>query len=319
MHETLKKISLTGIVPVIKIDNAAKAAPLANALCQGGIPVAEITFRTEQAEEAIAIISREVPDMLVGAGTILTVEQADRAVRAGAKFIVSPGFNPEVVEYCVNHDILITPGCIGPSDIERAISYGLEVVKFFPAEAAGGLKMIKALSGPYSNIKFIPTGGIDAHNLNEYLSCPQVLACGGSFMVPEHLLQESNFSRITALTGEAVEIMLGFKLAHVGFNCDNEEQAGMVSQEVSGMFHFELSDEPGSVFVGRMFEFMKAPYKGSKGHIAVQTNDIERAVYHLSGKGYQFDEATAKKDSNGKLKSIYFNNEMCGFGWHLVE
>ncbi|HWT75305.1 MAG TPA: bifunctional 4-hydroxy-2-oxoglutarate aldolase/2-dehydro-3-deoxy-phosphogluconate aldolase [Mobilitalea sp.] len=319
MHEVLKKISLIGIVPVIKIDDVSKAVPLAKALCKGGMPVAEITFRTDQAESSIAIINKEVPEMLVGAGTILTVEQVDRAVQAGAKFIVSPGFNPNVVEYCVKMNIPIIPGCINPSDIERAISYGLDAVKFFPAEASGGIRMIKALSAPYDNMRFMPTGGIDTNNLNEYLSFSKVLACGGSWMVPENLLKEGNYNQITLLAKEAMANMLGFRMAHVGFNCENEEQADLAAQELSFLFDLGLSNGSSSIFAGNMFELMKSPYKGTHGHIAIKTNYIDRAVNFLTHKGYEFDETTAKKDDEGNLKAIYLKNEISGFGIHLLQ
>lgn len=318
MHEIIKKISLIGIVPVIKIEDVDKAVPLAKALLKGGIPVAEVTFRTEQAQEAIARISKELPDMLVGAGTVLTTEQVDKAVSAGARFIVSPGLNPQVVEYCISKGIPITPGCTNPSDIEMAIGFGLDVVKFFPAEASGGIKMLKALSGPFSNIKFMPTGGIDASNLNDYLSFPKVLACGGSWMAQENLINEGNFDKIERLAREAMEGMLGFKLAHVGLNCENEEQARKRAGEFSNLFNFSLKETNSSIFAGGIIEVMKAPYRGAMGHIAIKTNYIDRAVNYLSYKGFKFDENTAKYDSNGNLKSIYLENEIGGFGIHLV-
>jgi len=319
MNEVLERISLIGIVPVIKIDDIKKAVPLARALCKGGIPVAEITFRTEQAEEAIARISKEVPEMLVGAGTVLNVAQVDAAVRAGAKFIVSPGFNPTVVGYCVNKQIPITPGCTNASDMERAIGLGLEVVKFFPAEAAGGIKMIKSLAGPFGNMKFMPTGGIDANNLNDYLSFPKVLACGGSWMVPEQLIQDGNFERITELSSEAMSQMLGFTLAHVGINCDNEEKAGAAATQFSGLFHLSQNHGEGSIFTGNIVEFMKNPYKGLHGHIAIGTNYINRAMRYLSDQGCTFDETTARYDAKGNLKAMYLTDEIGGFAVHLVQ
>lgn len=319
MYEILKKISLVGIVPVVKIKDAEKAVPLAEALCEGGLPVAEITFRTAQAEEAISRITGEFPDMLVGAGTVLTTEQADRAVKAGARFIVSPGLNRKVVEHCIEIGVPITPGCSTPSDIEQAMELGLEVVKFFPAEAAGGIKMLKALSGPYGNIRFMPTGGIDANNINAYLSFSKVLACGGSWMVPENLVEEGNFAKITKLAREAMESMLGFKFDHVGLNLKNEEQANEAASEFSSMFGFGINNGNSSVWADDSVELMKAPYKGSKGHIAIRTNYIDRAVNYLTGKGYQFDQATAKYDSNNKLKAIYMRNELGGFAVHLVQ
>ncbi|MDR7870578.1 MAG: bifunctional 4-hydroxy-2-oxoglutarate aldolase/2-dehydro-3-deoxy-phosphogluconate aldolase [Tissierellaceae bacterium] len=204
MNELIRKISQIGIVPVIKIDDVEKAIPLAKALCNGGIPIAEVTFRTEQAEEAIRRISKTVPEMIVGAGTILTIEQVDKAVNAGAKFVVSPGTNEKVVRYCIEKKIPIIPGCITPSEVEKAIELGLNVVKFFPAEAAGGIKMIKALSGPFGNIKFMPTGGINVNNINDYLSFSKVIACGGSWMVKEDLINSGDFERITELSKEAM-------------------------------------------------------------------------------------------------------------------
>ena len=180
MNKVLEEFSKIGIIPVIALDNVEDAAPLAKALCDGGLPCAEVTFRTAAAEESIRIMAEQFPEMLVGAGTVLTTEQVDRAVNAGAKFIVSPGLNPKVVKYCVEKGIPVTPGCSNPSDVEVAIELGLEVVKFFPAEAAGGLNMIKSMAAPYTKMKFMPTGGINAKNLTNYLDFKKIIACGGS-------------------------------------------------------------------------------------------------------------------------------------------
>lgn len=207
MVKVLEGIQQIGIVPVVVLHDANDAYPLAKALCDGGLPCAEITFRTEAAEEAIRIMSEKFPDMLIGAGTVLTTEQVDRAVAAGAKFIVSPGLNPRVVKYCVEKGIVVTPGCSNASDIEQALELGLEVVKFFPAELSGGLNMIKALAAPYSSVKFMPTGGISAENVKEYLRYNRIIACGGSFMVKEELIKQGDFGKITELTKEAVNIV----------------------------------------------------------------------------------------------------------------
>ena len=189
MNEVLSKIQMMGIVPVIKLDDPKDAVPLAKALCDGGLPCAEVTFRTAAAEESIRLMREAFPQMLIGAGTVLTTDQVDKAVNAGASFIVSPGLNPKVVSYCVERNIPITPGCSTPSDVEAAIELGLEVVKFFPAEAAGGLAMIKAMAAPYVNMKFMPTGGINASNLISYLDFPKIIACGGSWMVKDDLVK----------------------------------------------------------------------------------------------------------------------------------
>lgn len=207
MNEVLEKIQKIGIVPVVVLNDAKDAEPLAKALCNGGLPCAEVTFRTDAAEESIRIMSEKYPEMLVGAGTVLTTEQVDRAVAAGAKFIVSPGLNPKIVKYCVEKNIQITPGICTPSEAEQAIENGLEVVKFFPAEPAGGLKMIKAMAAPYTGLKFMPTGGINATNVKEYLAYDKILACGGSWMVKGSLVEAGEFDKIEAMTKEAVEIV----------------------------------------------------------------------------------------------------------------
>ena len=205
--DLMQQISNIGIVPVIKINDAKQAVPLAKALIDGGLPVAEITFRTDAAEEAIKLVSEAYPEMIVGAGTVLTIEQAERAKNAGAKFIVSPGFNPKVVKWCVDNDILATPGCTSPSEIEQALELGLKVVKFFPAEQSGGLEKIKALSAPYGNLKFMPTGGIGLKNLTEYMSNKKIVACGGSWMVKGDLVEAGEFDKIREMTAEAVALV----------------------------------------------------------------------------------------------------------------
>ena len=207
MNEVLEKIQKIGIVPVVVLNDAKDAAPLAKALCDGGLPCAEVTFRTEAAEESIRIMAEQFPQMLVGAGTVLTTEQVDRAVAAGAKFIVSPGLNPKVVKYCIEKGVPVTPGTENPSDVEQAIELGLEVVKFFPAEAAGGLNMIKSMAAPYTNMKFMPTGGINAKNINSYLAFPKILACGGSWMVKGDLVKAGEFDKIRELTAEARKLV----------------------------------------------------------------------------------------------------------------
>ena len=207
MNAVLEQMGKIGIIPVVVLNDAKDAAPLAKALCEGGLPCAEVTFRTDAAEESIRIMAEQFPQMLVGAGTVLTTEQVDRAVAAGAKFIVSPGLNPKVVKYCVDKGIPVTPGTCNPSDVEQAIELGLDVVKFFPAEAAGGLKMIKAMAAPYVGMKFMPTGGINAGNVRAYLSYDRILACGGSWMVSGKMVEAGEFDKIKEMTAEAVQIV----------------------------------------------------------------------------------------------------------------
>ena len=191
------------VVPVVVLNDVKDAAPLAKALVEGGLPCAEVTFRTDAAAESIRIMTEAYPDMLVGAGTVLTTEQVDRAVEAGAKFIVSPGFDPEIVDYCIEKNIPVFPGCISPSEVAQAVKRGLKVVKFFPAEQAGGLAMIKAMAAPYNMLKFMPTGGINTKNLKEYLACDKILCCGGSWMVKGDMVEAGEFEKIKKLTEEA--------------------------------------------------------------------------------------------------------------------
>ena len=207
MNPVLKQMQEFGIIPVVVLNDTKDAEPLGKALVEGGIPCAEVTFRTEAAEECIRIMAEQFPEMLVGAGTVLTTDQVDRAVAAGAKFIVSPGLNPRIVKYCVEKGILITPGCANPSDVEQAIENGLEVVKFFPAEQAGGLPMIKAMAAPYTNMMFMPTGGISPSNVRDYLGFKKIIACGGSWMVKGDLVKSGDYAKITELSKEAVAIV----------------------------------------------------------------------------------------------------------------
>ncbi len=319
MNAVIEEISKIGIVPVIALDDAKDAEPLARALCGGGLPCAEVTFRTAAAEESIRIMAEKFPQMLVGAGTVLTAEQADRAVAAGAKFIVSPGLNPKVAAHCVSKEIPIIPGCANPSDVEQAIEQGLSVVKFFPAEAAGGLPMIKAMSAPYTAVKFMPTGGINADNLNEYLSFNKIVACGGSWMVKKDLVAAGEFDKITALTREAVTKMLGFELKHIGINENDESSAENTAKAFEKLFGFTAKPGNSSVFAGTGIEVMKSKYLGANGHIAIGTNFIDRAVYHLEKQGTEFDHSTEKRDAKGNLKAIYIKGEFGGFAVHLVQ
>ena len=207
MSEILKKIEEFGVVPVVVLDDTKDAAPLAKALCEGGLPCAEVTFRTEAAEESIRIMAREFPAMVIGAGTVLTIDQVDRAVGAGAKFIVSPGFDPEIVDYCVSKNIPVLPGCITPSEVTQAVKRGLEVVKFFPAEQFGGVATLKALAAPFTSVRFMPTGGISTKNLADYLGFKKVVGCGGSWMVKGDMVAAGEFDKIKEMTAEAVALV----------------------------------------------------------------------------------------------------------------
>lgn len=319
MNPILEQISNIGLVPVIKIDDAEKAVPLVRALKKGGIPVAEVTFRTACAAEAIRKIADAEPDVLVGAGTVISVEQAKAAVEAGAKYIISPGFDAEVVKWCIDNNVPITPGCSDASDVSVAAKMGLEVVKFFPAEAAGGLKVLKALSGPFPNMKFIPTGGIGPDNLGSYLAFKKIIACGGSWMVPGDMLDNNDWDGITALAREAILKMLDIKLRHIGINSASEEEAVCTAERFSSMTGGAVKDGNKSLFAGTEFEVMKFMGMGKCGHIALSVTDVDRAVTFFKSQGFEFDDASATYSDDGKRKFIYFKDEVGGFAVHLVK
>ncbi len=304
MKDTLvKTIENIGIIPVIKIDNAMHAVPLAKAVYSGGLRCVEITFRTDAAEESIRRICQEVPSLLVGAGTVLATGQVDRALQAGAKFIVTPGFNKKVVEYCIRNKVPIIPGISIPAEIEAALELGLNVLKFFPAQASGGVKTIKALSGPYGNVRFIPTGGINPDNLNEYLSFSKVLACGGSWMAPSQVIEDENFDEIERLVSQAIQAMLGFELRYVGIKCNTPEDTAALENGL----------------LGTMIGSPKIEAPGEGGYIAIATNFIERAVYYLSLQGYRCIKETAKYDEKGSMESIFLEKRVGRYAIHLLQ
>ena len=318
MNEVLQRLSRTGIVPVIAIDDAEKAVPLARALTAGGLPAAEVTFRTAAGEEAIRRIARECPEVLVGAGTVLNLEQCDRALEAGARFIVSPGYNETLVNYCVEKGVPVLPGCANASDMTRAVNAGLKLVKFFPAEQSGGVSFLKALA-PVFPLDFMPTGGVNTKNLMDYLSFDRVAACGGTWMVKKDLISGGQWDEITRISREAVKTMLGFELRHVGINCADEAEAERTARSFCALLGLEYRPGNSSIFAGTAVECMKTPFLGARGHLAIGTNSVDRAVYHLELQGAAFDESTRKTDAKGAVKSIYLKDEIGGFAVHLVQ
>ena len=315
----LDQLALAGLIPIIKVQDAQDAPPLCKALMDGGLPVAEITFRTAAAEEAIKLVNAQYPDILLGAGTVLTTDQADRAWAAGARYIVSPGFNPRVVQHCLDKGYPILPGCSSPSDIEQAIELGLTAVKIFPAGALGGVATIKALAGPYTEMQYVPTGGVDAKNLLEYLSFPKVLACGGSWMVPQSAVETKDWAKIQALASEAVDLLLGFEIVHIGVNSANAQDAKAAAERLSKLFHWPIREGQANYFVGTGVEIMKTPFLGAHGHVAIGTNSVERAQWHLERRGFTFNEETARKGPDGKLRFVYLAEEIAGFAFHLIQ
>jgi len=319
MTELEQKIYDLGVIPVIKIGNPDDAIPLAKALIDGGLPAAEITFRTSCAAEAIKKITETYPEMLVLAGTVLNPAQVDAAVAAGAKMIVSPGLNPKTVAYCKSKNIPIIPGTANPSDIEQAIELGLDTVKFFPAEAVGGLKMLKAMSAPYGAMRFMPTGGINAENLLAYLQFDKIICCGGSFMVKDDLIRDKKWDEITELTRGAVRAMLGFEFAHVGINSENRDEALRAAKLLETMFGLPIRETSKSYFAGAPFEVMTAKGPGKNGHIGIKTNFVDRAMAYFKRNGFAIDESSVTYADNGKPKFFYLKDEILGFAFHIVQ
>ena len=316
--DVLKKIACSGVVPVVVLDNAADAVPTARAMVTGGIDVMEITFRTAAAADSIRAVAAEVPEMLVGAGTVINLEQCKLAVECGAKFIVSPGYDEEIVAWCVENGVAVTPGCVTPTEIMAALKHGLRVLKFFPANVYGGLNAIKALAGPFVGLKFIPTGGVNQQNMGEFLANPSIHAVGGSWVCPKADIAAHNFDKITQLCTQARKGVMGFELAHVGINCPDSDKSLAVCNDFEKAFGFEIKTGNSSNFASAGVEVMKSMYLGKNGHLAVRTNKIEAAVAELEKRGFAVDMDTAKYKGD-RMIAVYLKNEVGGFAIHLLQ
>jgi 2-dehydro-3-deoxyphosphogluconate aldolase/(4S)-4-hydroxy-2-oxoglutarate aldolase len=315
---SIEQIGIEGIVPVVVIDDASNAVPTARALLAGGVGVMEITLRTAAALDALRAVTAECPRMLAGAGTVLTLRQCREAVEAGATFIVSPGFDDEIVSWCVQNNIAVTPGCVTPTEIMVALKHGVSVIKFFPANIYGGLEAMKALSAPFAGVKFIPTGGVDAKNLKDYIAAPFVHAVGGSWLCSKADISCGKYEKITDWCREAAAIAAGFELGHVGINTKDAETSMTVVRQLSNAFGFEVREGTGSNFAGDGVEVLKSMYLGTCGHIAIRTNSIPRAIRLLERRGFSVDYATAKM-KDGVMAAIYLKDEIGGFAIHLSQ
>ena len=317
MNPMIDTLGTIGIVPVIKIESAEKAVPLVEALRSGGLPCAEFTFRSDAAEGSIRAVAKAYPDFPVGAGTVINRELAERAVDSGARFIVAPGFNPSVVDWCLSKGFPVMPGVNTPSDIEAALERGLSILKFFPAEASGGVAMLDALAGPFQHISFVPTGGIDLSNLAEYARRANVHAIGGSWMVKTALIESGDWAQISALACEAVTAVQGFAFAHVGINCPDSGAA----RETSGFFAnlgFPQKDGASSFFNDTTIEVMKSPFRGTAGHIGIRCWNVERSLSFLERFGFKPVPETVKREG-GRISVAYLDREVGGFAVHLVR
>jgi len=312
-----KRVHLIGIVPVVKIDDATKAEGLAGALMRGGIPIAEVTFRTEAAEEAIKRMHKAYPDMLIGAGTVITVENARKAIEAGASFIVSPGFDEEIVSWCLNHNIPVCPGVCTPSEIQKGIKEGLSVLKFFPAEASGGVEMLKNLAGPFPSLKFMPTGGISLDNIADYAKMSNVLSVGGSWMVKADLINNEKWDEISQMCKEAELALQGISFAHVGMN---NTDANAMEQSVGKFEKLGMMAKRGnsSTFMDTSIEVMNKPFYGKNGHLGYKCFNVDRTMEYLRQFGFTPIEESIGRDAKG-IKVVYFKEEINGFAIHLLR
>ena len=312
-NEIIKRLELTGITPIIKIDDVKDALPLMGALTAANVNVVEITFRTTVARDVIKLISDKT-SLLVGAGTVISLEQVNDAVDAGAKYIVTPAFNPKVVDRCIELGIPVFPGCSSASDIEQAYEKGLRVVKFFPSELLGGVKMLRALSGPYPLMRFIPTGGIRAENLNEYLRFNKVLCCGGTYIVPEDLLKQKQYHEITRLARESINKMLDIKLDHVAINTDYATGTNLLKtfSKLSGEVYVDTEDKVCGI------EVVRDGKQDNLGHIAFSSPNLERCVYYLELRGFTVDKKTVVKE-NGRIAKLHLAGDNAGFTIQLIR
>ena len=292
MNPIVEKVYQIGIIPVIAFNSVDEALPLCKALADGGLPAAEVTFRTACAEDCIRKIHEEMPEMLLGAGTVLTTEQADRAMAAGASFIVAPGFDPEVCKHVIDKGGIMMPGTCSAGEMQQAMNMGCEALKFFPAEANGGVGMLKNIGAALKSARW---------------------------MCKSDVIKAHDWAKITAQSKEAVDTMLGLKLMHVGINTENEVEAMKMANLIGSLLNMKVAPGNSSIFVGnKEFEIMKKPGRGTNGHIAIGCNNVDRAIYHLSQRGVKFD-LDSKNVKNGKTIACYFADEIGGFAFHLVQ
>lgn len=318
--DAITTIKAYGVIPVLGLKNPDTALSLADALCRGGLPLLEVTMRAEKALECLRVIKAGRPNMLVGAGTILRCEQVDQARDAGADFIVTPGFNPQVVKHCQQLGLPVVPGCITPTEIEAGMALGLTDFKFFPSEAMNGMDTIRQLCGPYAAVHFIPTAGINLSNMADYLCYDHIAAVGGSFMAPSAMVESEDWDGITALCEKAVEKSLGFSLAHVGINGNSRDEGIAAAQWFADRFP-GLFMKPGnrSNFAGTAVECCNMRFPGEFGHIGIFTLSPERAVAYFKAHNIPLREEFKNVGPNGRLNAVYLQEEVGGFAVHIVR
>lgn len=318
MTNVFDKAAEYGIVPVHSIPDVSHAVPLVKGLAKGGIPLIEVMFRTDAALESIREIAEKCPEICVGAGTVITIAQADAAMAAGAKFLVSPGFDPELVKHCVEKGYPILPGISTPTEIQNAIKFGLKYLKFFPGPTGGGTEALEMFAGPYPDVKFIVTGGMGVDTVAEYLDVPCVAAVGGTFTAPMQMILNDDTDGIAEVTRKAVSEVFRFRIAHVGINSENEKEAETTAKTLARIFGLEVIPHEPCYFAGSLVEVMKSRGRGRLGHIAIGTRDIVRAAKYVERAGVALDWENAKYFPDGSLMCVFFKEDIAGFAFHLL-
>lgn len=314
------RIAELGVLPVINIPKPELAVPLAEALIRGGIDAMEVTLRSDIALASLERIHAAHPEMLLCAGTVRAPAQAREAVAAGARCIVAPGMRADVAEVCAGLEVPYMAACVTGTEIETALDFGMNLVKFFPAEPMGGAAALKLLAGPYPQVRFVPTGGITMDNLGEYLSLKSVAACGGSFMAPADMVLREDWEGIAARCRRCMDVSLGFELLHVGINHDDARSAMETADRLKALFRQKTERDGGkSVFGGPGVECMKMPYFWEKGHIAYATRSAERALAYFRRNGIPVMEETLKRNASGRLEFFYLQEQIGGFAVHVAE
>lgn len=308
-----------GIIPVLQIPSVSVAKPIAKALIDGGIPLAEIMFRNECAAESIKVIKEAYPEMCIGAGTILSVEQVMQAKEAGAEFIVSPGFNEDVVKKAIEEKLPILPGCVTPTEIEAGLKNGLRVFKFFPVKSVGGISAIKELAGPYKDVEFIVTGGLEMADIDEFSSFDKIIGIGGEFVTPDEVIENANYTKITELCKEAIQISLNFHLCHIGINGKNSIDGEKIAKEFANVFGIPYKKGEKSDFAGSIVESTKIDFPGTIGHIAIGTRSVERAIAYIKNRGIEISNDFLNVGPDGTIIAAYLKNEIGGFAIHLLK
>ena len=313
-----ERFKMAAVVPVVVLDDAKDAVATAKALLAGSVDVMEITFRTAAAADSIKAVAESCPDMLVGAGTVITLEQCKKPSSAAQNSLLRRALTKRSSAGAVENGVAVTPGCVTPTEIMAAMKLGLNVVKFFPAGVYGGLSAMKALSGPFGGIKFIPTGGVNTQNIGEFIAAPFIHAVGGSWVCPKADIASGNFEKITELCKQARSAALGFEVAHIGVNCENGEDSLAVCKKLDEAFALGVKEGNSSNFASNGIEVMKSMYLGKNGHIAIRTNSVPLAVAELEKKGFVCDMETAKYKGE-RMIAVYLKDEFGGFAVHLLQ